>query len=257
MRDDLQRPVMRDSRSVARSLSLREHRSSDITPLSYQRTHVNVQRDFLDSPLKRLLTKNTGNTLPVSPNHPNYIPATTIQDRTRPSAAQNRNSFPTNNSFKRPSWRTMSKDYTDDRDYVGSTAKGLLLDENLRKHDELFSPKYLHQNQTMVPCDCSDAGYSETSCSRVMSDSTEQKSSVSSDQYQSAFLNKYKNDRSSSIYSITSDNGILLDEISSSCSSEIRSIMNREKKVDKRTSPYTVAKGEVVLDSSLTFIGII
>lgn len=252
---DFDRPVMRDARSVARSASLREHRSSDITPYSSHRTHANVRRDYLtnDSPLKHLLTKNTGNTLPVAPDNPNYIPGITIQDRSRFST-QNRNSFPNNNSMQRTAWRTMSaNDYSDD--CIGTTAKGLLIDDNLRKHDQLFSPIYLHQNQRMVPCDCSETGFSENSCSRVMSDSTEHKS-VSSGQYQSSFLRKYKNERSSSIYS-TSDNGILLDEISSTCSSEIQSIMNQDSKLNSQQSPGTIAKGEVVLDSSLTFIGII
>lgn len=253
--NDFERPLMRDPRSVTRSLSLREHRHSDITPYSSHRTHVNVHRELLgsDSPLKHLLTKNTGNTLPVTPNHIKQIPGTTIQDRSRPSM-QNRNSFPNNTSIQRTSWRTMSKDCHDD-DGIGATAKGLLIDENLKKHDHLFSPIYLQQNQRMLPCDCSETGYSETSCSKVMSDSTEHKS-VSSEYYQSSFLKKYHNENLSSKCS-TSDNGILLDEISSSCSSEIQSIMNHDNKMHTQQSPYTVAKGEVVLDSSLTFIGII
>jgi len=251
--NEFERPTMRDPRSVTRSLSLREHRYSDSTPYSSHRAHVNVHREMLssDSPLKHLLTKNTGNTLPVTANHPRHIPGPTIQDRSRPST-QNRNSFPNATLLQRTSWRAMSKGYDED-DGIGATAKGLLLDDNLKKHDHLFSPIYQHQR--MLPCDCSETGYSETSCSKVMSDSTEQKS-VSSEHYQSSFLKKYNNDHSTSTYS-TSDNGILLDEISSSCSSEIQSIMNHDNKMHTQQSPYTVAKGEVVLDSSLTFIGII
>lgn len=248
---DSNKPVLRENRLIKRSISLRENRKSDCSPLTLQRYGGSVNREFFigDSPLQHLLTKNTGNTLPVSPSHQNYIPA--IQDRSR-SSTPNRNSFPSaNNSLKRNSWREASlKECDESHGYASSERTGFSYqDEKPKRHENVFSFDCMsrnHLSKGMIPCDCSDAGYSENY----------ERRSVSSDAYHNTSPGVHKDERSS-IYS-NSDYGILLDEISSSGSSEIQSIMNQEKKLDnKPTAPYTVAKGEVVLDSSLTFIGII
>ena len=235
---DVNKPVLRDNRLVQRSLSLREYRNSDCTPLTLQRYAGSMNREVFigDSPLKHLLTKNTGNTLSVSPSHPNYIPA--IQDRSR-NSTPNRNSFPSaaNNSFKRHSWREASLKELDENHGCESSVKtGFSQQDEKPKRHEVFSfdyPNRYHLSKGVIPCDCSDAGYSEN-------------------------YERRSKDDPSSIYS-NSDYGILLNEVSSSGSSEIQSIMNQEKTTldNKTASPYTVAKGEVVLDSSLTFIGII
>lgn len=250
---DAKKPVLRDNRLVKRSLSLREYRHSDCTPLTLQRYAGSVNREAFigdDSPLKHLLTKNTGNSLAVSPSHPNYIPA--IQDRSR-NSTPNRNSFPSaNNSFKRNSWReaSLKRENDENHGYTSSDrTRDSYQEEKTKLHENVFSFDYMNRNHLgkgVVPCDCSDAGYSENY----------ERKSVSSDAYHPTSSSVHKDERSS-IYS-NSDYGILLDEISSSGSSEIQSIMNQEKKlVNEAKPPYTVAKGEVVLDSSLTFIGII
>ncbi|XP_031549301.1 uncharacterized protein LOC116286855 [Actinia tenebrosa] len=248
---DANKPALRENRDIKRSLSLRENRKSDCTPQALQRYAGSENRDFYigESPLKQLLTKNTGNTLPVSPSHPNYIPA--IQDRSR-NSTPNRNSFPSaNSSLKRNSWHEASLNECDENySHASSQRTGFSYqDEKPTKRHDVFSFDYMNRNhfsKGMIPCDCSDAGYSENY----------ERRSASSDPYYNTPSSVHKDERSS-IYS-NSDYGILLDEVSSSGSSEIQSIMNQEKKLDNKTmTPYTVAKGEVVLDSSLTFIGII
>ncbi|XP_032219948.2 uncharacterized protein LOC116603081 [Nematostella vectensis] len=252
-----------NSSGFIRSYSMKDSKG-DFTPIKVAKPQ---EREFIrNSPLQNLLTRNTGTTVALTaPGHSSIYTSTPLPSgssynsstlhsgsqytsRTFTSAGsksssrstlQHRHSFH-GTSNKRSSWRTevRSRDDSDDVTSVPMTSV-----EGLRETGEACKSPICYDQSKLEDkigqCRCSG----NSCCHRYATSPDRTRNEGST-----------RDDRSSIC---TRSDDILLGEISSSASSADFRLVSRLKHIDNGSSPFAVAEGHVMLDSSLTFIGVI